>query len=68
MEEMWGLEDYSHGETITSVDPVCGKTVDESRAAGKAEFIGQVYYFCSSDCKSTFEEEPWHYIGIPHRV
>ena len=68
MEESWGLEDYSHGEHEVSVDPVCGRVVDETRAAGHAEFLGQYYYFCSRDCKSTFEEEPYHYIGIPHPI
>ena len=66
MEESWGLVDYSRGETTASVDPVCGRTVDESKAAGKEEFAGQVYYFCSRDCKEMFDEEPALYIGQPH--
>ena len=64
MEESWGLEDYSDGTPTLSVDPVCGMTVDESKAAGKAEFAGQVYYFCSKECKKNFEEEPRHYIAL----
>ena len=68
MEESWGLEDYSRGEHMVSVDPVCGKVIDETKAAGSAEFAGQYYYFCSRDCKEQFEEQPAHYIGIPHPV
>ncbi|HUI77576.1 MAG TPA: YHS domain-containing protein [Bryobacteraceae bacterium] len=68
MEESWGLEDYSRGVKTISVDPVCGKVINEATAAGHAEFAGQYYYFCSRDCKVAFEEEPAHYIGIPHPV
>ena len=64
MEESWGLEDYSDGSPTRSIDPVCGMTVDESKAAGKAEFAGQFYYFCSKECKRNFEEEPRYYIGL----
>jgi P-type Cu+ transporter len=64
MEESWGLQDYSDGTPTLSVDPVCGMAVDESKAAGKAEFAGQVYYFCSKDCKRDFEEAPRHYIEL----
>jgi YHS domain-containing protein len=64
MEETWGLHDYSDGTPTLSIDPVCGRTVDESKAAGKAEFVGQVYYFCSKDCKRNFEEQPRHYIEL----
>ena len=39
-------------------DPVCGMQVDERRAAGTAEYHGQVFYFCSDDCRSEFETAP----------
>ena len=42
-------------------DPVCGMTVDEKSAAGKSEYQGQTYYFCSSGCKAAFEKEPQKY-------
>lgn len=44
-------------------DPVCGMRVDPKHAAGKSEYLGKTYYFCSTDCKQAFDEEPEIYIG-----
>jgi YHS domain-containing protein len=63
MEETFGLQDYSDETVTASVDPVCGRSVDESRAAAKTGYAGQVYYFCSKDCQKIFEENPGDYIG-----
>jgi len=35
--------------------------VDESKAAGKTEYKGKTYYFCSAGCKAKFEKEPEKY-------
>jgi len=42
-------------------DPICGMNVDEASAEHKTEHKGQVYYFCSADCKAQFEAEPDEY-------
>jgi len=42
-------------------DPVCGMQVDEKQAAGKSEYEGKTYYFCSSGCKQRFDQEPDRY-------
>lgn len=47
----------------TARDPVCGMDVDPERAAGKSEYQGQTYYFCSPGCKSAFDKEPEKYVG-----
>ena len=44
-------------------DPVCGMEVDPKTAAGKSEYKGQTYYFCSLGCKKAFDKEPQKYIG-----
>jgi Cu+-exporting ATPase len=44
-------------------DPVCGMEVDEKTAAGKSEYKGQTYYFCSLGCKKAFDKEPEKYVG-----
>jgi YHS domain-containing protein len=49
------------GELIMAKDPMCGMEVDEERAAGKREYQGRIYYFCSSDCQQRFEEDPTRY-------
>ncbi len=38
-------------------DPVCGMDVDPKTAAGKSEYQGQIYYFCSLGCKKSFDKE-----------
>ena len=49
------------GQTVK--DPVCGMTIDPKTAAGKTDYKGQTYYFCSLGCKKAFDKEPEKYIG-----
>jgi Cu+-exporting ATPase len=35
--------------------------VDERTAAGRSEYQGQTYYFCSQGCKSEFDQNPQQY-------
>lgn len=46
-------------------DPVCGMQVEEGSSAGQSEYQGRTYYFCSSGCKTKFDEEPERYINQP---
>ncbi len=46
----------------TVKDLVCGMDIDPAAAAGKSEYKGQTYYFCSLGCKKAFEKEPEKYI------
>ena len=39
-------------------DPVCGMAVDERRAKTSSEYGGRAYFFCSSQCKETFDSDP----------
>jgi YHS domain-containing protein len=64
MEEMYGLEDYSDGTPTYSVDIICGRKVDEAKAGGHTIYLGVTYYFCSPECKATFEEHPGQYTGV----
>lgn len=43
-------------------DPVCGKTVTTEKAKPSV-YDGNVYYFCSRDCREVFEAAPDLYIG-----
>jgi len=36
-------------------DVVCGMQVDPAKAAGKSEYNGKTYYFCSPICKKKFD-------------
>ena len=42
-------------------DPVCGMDIQPTSAAGKSEYQGQTYYFCSGSCKKAFDKEPQKY-------
>jgi YHS domain-containing protein len=46
---------------ILAKDPVCGMIVDEKRQKFKSDYKGKTYYFCSSACKSTFDNDPGKY-------
>ena len=45
-------------------DPVCGMSIDPATAAGKSEFKGKTYYFCSLDDKKEFDKAPATYIKV----
>lgn len=45
----------------TQRDPVCNMEVDQQNAAGRSEYQGRTYYFCSQDCKSKFDQNPQQY-------
>jgi YHS domain-containing protein len=42
-------------------DPICNMTIDENSAAGKSEYNGKTYYFCSPGCKTKFDQNPQQY-------
>jgi xanthine dehydrogenase accessory factor len=42
-------------------DPICGMTVDVSKAKYKSEFQGASFYFCCAGCKQTFDKQPEKY-------
>jgi Cu+-exporting ATPase len=50
---------------MTKIDPVCGMTVDPSRAAGQVEYKGETYYFCRTHCVHKFREDPERYLNKP---
>jgi Cu+-exporting ATPase len=42
-------------------DPVCRMQVDEQKAAGKSDYQGKTFYFCSETCKQQFDQNPTQY-------
>ena len=47
----------------TVKDPVCGMEIDPATAAGKSEYKGETYYFCSPGCKKSFDKDPEKYVS-----
>ncbi|MGH8830656.1 MAG: heavy metal translocating P-type ATPase [Polaromonas sp.] len=45
-----------------ATDPVCGMGVAPERAAARAHYRDQTYYFCSAHCASAFERDPTRYV------
>ncbi len=43
------------------IDPICGMTVEPESAAGKFNYDGQTYYFCSVHCQKLFQTDPAKY-------
>ena len=52
----------------TDKDPVCGMDVTPETAAGKSEYKGQTYYFCSPGCKRDFDKEPEKYLAAGYEA
>ena len=48
----------------SSLDPVCGMTVQADKAAGRLEYHGRQYLFCSPHCQHAFEKEPQRYVEV----
>lgn len=46
-----------------AIDPVCKMKVEPENAAAKADYAGQVYYFCSAACHKAFTADPQKYTG-----
>lgn len=44
-----------------AIDPVCHMTVDERTAKFTASHDGHAFYFCSAECKRTFDADPHRY-------
>src|ERR1700693_108709 len=53
------------GESAREKDPVCGMTVDPSKAAAKQKLRGTTYYFCSRGCAARFAKEPEKFLAAP---
>src|SRR6202521_3735737 len=54
-------EAHPHGAPVQ--DPVCGMTVDPTKAEHRSIHDGETYYFCSAGCKESFDKDPAKYVG-----
>ncbi|WP_421937966.1 heavy metal translocating P-type ATPase [Phenylobacterium sp.] len=46
----------------TTLDPVCGMTVDPQKTAHHAEHAGRDFHFCSAGCRTKFTADPLRYL------
>src|SRR5688572_21361528 len=45
------------------IDPICDMTVEPASAAGKFDYDGTTYYFCSVHCQKLFQNDPAKYLA-----
>ena len=50
------------------LDPVCKMEVNSMSAEAQSEWGGQVFYFCSTECKRKFDAHPEHYVDATDRA
>lgn len=50
------------GHTGATIDPVCGMIISDIKKAPSEKYKGQVYYFCSENCRKTFMKSPASFI------
>ena len=55
------METTITGTTVK--DPVCGMTIDAEKAAGKTDYQGETYYFCSNSCQEKFAANPAQFVS-----
>ena len=53
-----GASAQTQSQAAKVTDPVCGMQIDQAKAAGKSDYRGKTYYFCSDHCKKTFDANP----------
>ena len=51
----------AHQTSKTTLDPVCGMSVDVASAVHELTYKGRNYYFCADQCKKAFEKNPGKY-------
>ena len=44
-------------------DPICDMNVEPASAAGKVDYDGQTYYFCSTHCQKLFQTDPAKFLA-----
>jgi P-type Cu+ transporter len=47
----------------STIDPICGMSVDPDHADYRSVQKGEIYYFCSTGCKASFDKDPGKYLG-----
>ena len=45
-----------------ALDPVCAMEVNPASSEAQSDFAGVTFYFCSQDCKKSFDAEPRRYL------
>jgi YHS domain-containing protein len=49
-------------ENLMAKDPVCGMEIDSEEMRFFTDYNDGMYYFCSAECKRSFDDHPDTYI------
>jgi YHS domain-containing protein len=44
-------------------DPVCGMELAQDEVEATSRYMGNVYYFCSDECREEFDDAPEDYVA-----
>ena len=55
--------DHQASHALMEKDPVCGMTVDPATAAGRYDYLGRTFHFCSKHCLHSFSADPAKYVS-----
>lgn len=58
-----GFSGWMLSSTEEVRDPVCGMKLKAETAKFSSEYKGKKYYFCSTDCKTKFDQNPGKYVA-----
>lgn len=50
--------------TAKFINPVCGRAVSVTNPLHVEVYVGETYYFCCDDCRTTFRKDPAKYAAI----
>ncbi|MGQ0678885.1 MAG: XdhC family protein [Actinomycetota bacterium] len=56
--------DSAAGQPEEAIDPVCDMTVTVKNARYRADFEGNLYYFCCPACRKLFQANPQEYLKV----
>lgn len=48
---------------MKATDPVCGMSVESTKAAAQETYQGRSYFFCSAHCRDEFKQTPQKYLA-----
>jgi P-type Cu+ transporter len=55
--------EHTGSTTKIAKDPICGMTVDPTKAAATIDYEGHPYYFCSKGCAAKFQHDPAKFLA-----
>jgi YHS domain-containing protein/uncharacterized membrane protein YraQ (UPF0718 family) len=63
-EQMGKMTSANHSECAKVVDPVCGMTVDPTKAAAHRVRDGRDFWFCNVGCAEQFDKDPERFVDV----